>query len=661
MKKLSGSSKDLLSENIDNLKQLFPEAFTEDKIDFEALQELLGNYIERGNERYAFTWAGKQNARREAQKTSTGTLRPCPQESVNFDTTENIYIEGDNLEVLKLLQKSYHNKIKMIYIDPPYNTGKDFVYKDNYHDNLQNYKEITGQVDSEGNRLSTNSEASGRFHSNWLNMMYPRLKLARNLLKDDGVIFISIDDKEMNNLRKICDDVFGEDNYIECITWNKRIPKNDKGIGNIHEYILIYRKNKHKELKFTVLKDGLEEVYKLLNKLRKEKCPINIAEKKIQQLYNSKGYDRGITLYNSLDSNYKLWGKINMSWPNANTFGPRYEILHPKTKNAVKIPERGWRWKIETFNNQVDFNNCEELHDGSFKCGKIWFGKDETTQTSSITYLEDVERFLLRSVISLKSDGGIIVEQIFNNKNIMSYPKPVSLLKLLIDSITKDDDIIFDFFSGSATTAHAVLDLNKEDGGNRKFIMIQLPEPTDEKSEAYKAGYKTIAEIGKERIRRVINNIKKEEDGQIDFGGNSLDLGFKVLKLDSSNIKAWDTQTENLEEDLLSAVNNIKEDRSEHDILYEILIKYGFNLALPIQEVIIAGNRVFNVDGGKLICCLSDNISLETVEGIGKLKEELNPETCKVVFMDKGFKDDVVKTNAMHILMKSGIEEVRSI
>jgi len=344
-------------------------------------------------------------------------------------------------------------------------------------------------------------------------MMYPRLFLAKNLLRDDGVIFIHIDDNEVHNLRLMMNEIFGEENFIECITWNKRVPKNDKGIGNIHEYILIYVKNNSLNHEFLMKKNGLEDIDDLVQKLKKKKVPLTEAEKEIQKLYNKKGYDRGITLYNSLDKDFRLWGKINMSWPNANTFGPRYEVKHPKTGKAVKIPDRGWRWKEDTFNDASgiingNFKSIVELHDGSFMCGKIWFDKDENTQPSSINYLDEVDSLLLRSILSLKSDGGIEVEKLFEGKSIFSYPKPTSLDSLLIKSLASNDNgIILDFFGGSGTTAQAVLELNKEDGGNRKFILVQLPEKCDENSEAYKAGYKTIADIAKERIRRVIKNL----------------------------------------------------------------------------------------------------------------------------------------------------------
>jgi adenine-specific DNA-methyltransferase len=659
-------SPDFVKENIELLKSLFPTIVKEGKIDLEELQALLGDEVESDEEYYRFTWAGKSLSRKEANKPSTATLRPNKADSKDWDTTQNIFIEGDNLEVLKLLQKSYTGKIKIMYFDPPYNTGKDFVYKDNYTDNLNNYLSITGQLDDEGKRTSTNTESDGRFHSNWLNMMYPRLKLARNLMTEDGAIFIS-SDNEITNLRKLCDEVFGEDNFIECISWNKRIPKNDKGIGNIHEYILLYVKNATINHEFFMRKDGLEDISDLLEKLKKQKTPINEAEFEIKKLYKKKGYDRGITLYNSITDEYKLWGKINMSWPNADTFGPRYEVLHPITKEPVKIPNRGWRWKEETFNDAArlingEYTEIKKLHDGTYMCGRIWFDSGVTTQPSSITFLDEVNDFLLRSILSLKSDGGIEVEELFEGKSFFSYPKPTSLIKILLDSVKLEGKaIILDIFAGSGTTADAVMQLNAEDRGTRKFICIQLPEPTEEKSEAFKAGFNNLAEITKARIQKAGEKIKSKQTNDLFSGDNkALDFGFKAFKLDSSNINAWDGNPENLQANLFNAGRNIKENRTEDDVLFEILLKNGLDLAQPIDKKAFAGKNVFNIGLGTLFICLADGVTTEVAEGIGKWKLELEPATCKVIFKDNGF-TDVEKTNSMQILKRYGIEEVNTI
>jgi len=657
----NGESKDIVADNIEQLKLLFPEVIADGKLVIDALQALLGEYIEVNGERYNFTWHGKSNAKRIAQTPSTGTLLPCKEESINWDTTQNLFIEGDNLEVLKLLQKSYHKKIKMIYIDPPYNTGKEFIYPDNYQDNLDTYLEYTGQKDSEGRKFGTKAETSGRYHTNWLNMMYPRLRLARNLLQDDGALFISIDENEMTNLKAVCDEIFGSENFIECIVWNKRIPKNDKGIGNIHEYILLYVKDASIKPEFTMRKDGLDEIYELLERLKKKAVELPVAEKEIKKLYKKNGYDRGITLYNSLDEKYRLWGKINMSWPNANTFGPTYEVLHPKTNQPVKIPDRGWRWKEDTFNDAAgrvngQYSEVKELHDGSYMCGKIWFASDEKTQPSSVTYLDEVNTFLLRSILSTKSDGGVEVEKLFEGKSFFSYPKPTSLIKTLFSSMSsKNGDIYLDFFAGSATTGDAVMRLNAEDDIERKFIMVQLPEKVAGDSEAKKAGYSNLSELAQKRLELSIDKIQEENPSYVG------DLGFKVFKLASSNIKQWDADFEQLEDDLYRSVNNIKEERSSDDVLFELLLKYGIDLTIPVENHMIGGKTIYSIGLGALLVCLDDDITLDVVEGIGKLKDELQPETVHVVLKDAGLKDDVVKTNAIQLLKRYDINDVKTL
>lgn len=644
-------SLDIKQQNIEQLKQLFPDVFSENKIDFEALKAVLGEEVDDSEERYNFTWNGKTKARQIAQTPSTGTLRPCKEESVNWDTTENLFIEGDNLEVLKLLQKSYHKQVKMIYIDPPYNTGKDFVYKDNFKDNIKNYLEQTGQVDSDGNKLSTNSDTSGRYHSDWLSMMFPRLKLARNLLHDDGVIFISIDEVELNNLTKLCNEVFGEDNFVECICWNKRIPKNDGEIGNIHEYILIYRKSRFSEIKFTQKKDGIDDIIDLLHKSKQALKPINLVQKELRELYKVNSYDRGITLYNNVSSDYRVWGKINVSWPNANTIGPDYDVLHPTLGVPVAMPDRGWRWKKETFDSLIDYQNTVELPDGSYMCGQIWFDSKPTTQPSLVKYLDEVDSILLKSVLSFKSDGGMEVERIFGEKNVFSYPKPTSLINLLVNSIPmKDGDIVMDFFAGSGTTAHSVLNINQELDKNLRFICVQLPEALDKNTIGKKKfDCDNLAELSLLRIKKVA------EDSKLNA------LGIKKFKLDETNIRPWDADFDNLEQVLQQATESIKADRSSEDVLYEIFLKYGYDLATPVETEVVYGKTVFVVGAGALIVCLDDEITGETVEGIAKLKEDLDPETTQVVFKDAGFADSNVKTNAIQILKQAGIDDVKSI
>lgn len=661
MDKLKMQTVNKADENFKKLAAMFPNAVTETidengevvrAIDKDVLvQEISCQVVDGNEERYQFTWPDKKKSVLLANAPINKTLRPCREESVDFDNTENLYIEGDNLEVLKLLQETYLGKIKMIYIDPPYNTGNDFVYTDDFLQSTEEYLENSGQFDDEGNRLVKNLDSNGRFHTDWLNMIYPRLKLSKDLLADDGVIFISADDNEIENLKKMCDEIFSRSCFVDCITWNKRVPKNDnKGIGNIHEYILVYNKSSLSSRQFTMLKDGLQEIYDLLETLKKRKTPIEEAEKELRNLYSKKGYDRGITLYNNLDDNYEPWGKINMSWPNAETFGPRYDVIHPATNKPTKVPDRGWRWNETTFSSQLDYSNVKKRFDGSYVCGNIWFASDENTQPSSIKYLKDVSRMLLRSIISLKSDGGIEVEKIFDGKSFFSYPKPVSLLRLLLNSIEEKEDYILDFFSGSATTAHAVMKLNAEDNGKRKFIMVQLPEVTDEKSEAYKAGYKNICEIGKERIRRAAKKIA-EENPEAKFDG-----GFRVLKCDTSNMKNVYYNPTEYEPSLFTSLeDNIKEDRSSEDLLFQVMLDLGVLLSSKIEETTIAGKIVFNVENNYLIACFDGNVTEEVITEIAKQKPYY------FVMRDSSMANDSVATNFEQIFAAYSPETVRKV
>ncbi|MED4990635.1 site-specific DNA-methyltransferase [Parageobacillus toebii] len=604
MEKLDGKSMDIVKANIEALKQLFPEVVTEGKIDFEKLKLILGEEIETRNEKYEFTWHGKTQAMKLAQTPSTGTLRPDKASSKNWDTTENLYIEGDNLEVLKLLQKSYFGKIKMIYIDPPYNTGKDFVYKDDFRDNIKNYKEITKQT------TKANTETSGRYHTDWLNMMYPRLKLARNLLKDDGVIFISIDEIEVANLRKLCDEVFGEYNFVGEFVWRKRTGSNDsKNLVTIdHEYVLCYSKENFKSL--------------------------NGVEKDFKNYKNPDNDPRGPWVAGDLTCNKTAAERPNLYYP----------ITDPATGITYECnPNRVWAYEKSRMQKYI-----EE--------GKIIFPKNGQGTPMYKRYKSEVK--------STKKPFSSIIETQINalatkelreilGGQYFDFPKSVDLISQLISQGCEQNDIILDFFSGSATTAHAVMQLNAEDGGNRKFIMVQLPEPIDEKSEAYKAGYKNICDIGKERIRRAGEKIVQET------GKTDLDIGFKVFKLDSSNVKTWDPDFDNLEQTLFDLQDNIKEDRTKEDLLYEILLKIGLPLTTPIEEIDYNGKTIYNVAYGSVLVCLEDDIDLDIVQEMLKYQSEHMPP--KVIFKESGFISDAVKTNAIQTLKKHGITDVRSV
>lgn len=610
-------SLDITDANIEQLKQLFPDVFSEGKVDFDALKAVLGEVVDDSDERYNFTWNGKNRARQIAQTPSTGTLRPCKEDSVNWDSTENLFIEGDNLEVLKLLQKSYHKKVKMIYIDPPYNTGKDFVYKDNFHNTINNYLEQTGQVSVDGKKKSTNSETSGRFHTDWLNMIYPRIKLARNLLKDDGVILISMDDGEVTNLKKVCDEIFGEDNFISDIIWQKKYgAANDaKYLSDLHDHILLYAKNK--------------ELW------RPNLFP---RPKELNDKYSNPDNDpRGV--WYSTNLSVKTYSKKN-----------DYIITSPNGLEFSPPASRCWGVSKEKF---------EEL----LADDRIWFGKDGNARPYLKKFLTEVQDGVVPTTIWTHHDAGHnigakseIRDLFHDTTGLFDTPKPTKLIRRMItmcENKEAKDEIFLDFFAGSGSTAHAVMLQNEEDNGERKFIAIQLPEPTNEKSEAYKAGYKSITDMTKERIRRSIDKLESS---------NSNRVGVKVLKLAETNIRRWDADFDDLAPALQLAAKSIKLDRQAEDVLYEILLKYGIELTTLIEEEDIEGKQVFVVGAGALIVCLDDGITEAVVEGIAALIDELEPESTQVVFKDEGFaNDDNVKTNAVQILKQHGVEDVKSI
>ena len=581
--------------------------------------------LEDSKERYSLTWNGKARARQIAQEVSTGTLRPAKEESKNWDNTENIYIEGDNLEVLKLLQKSYHGKIKMIYIDPPYNTGKDFVYKDNFKANIENYKKVTGQVSEEGTKLTTNTDTDGRYHSNWLNMMYPRLKLARNLLTDDGVIFISIDDNEQANLKKLCDEIFGEENFRNVIQTRRRVKSLNSQFAEIGlyslnvglEYILVYSKSKSF----------------LMNAIREEK-----------EKFSEKG-------------------RWDVFWSNADRPTMRYEILG-------FTPNEG-QWRTSKEKAEIAIENYKIYQQNFSKEMSIEEYYKKTGIKNFIRRIENgigknggVQHWIAPSESKLRTTNWSNLEVSQISKEIeLPFENPknkILIIELLKLVKYKKSDIILDFFSGSATTAHSVMQLNAEDGGTRKYIMVQLPELCDESSEVYKAGYKNICEIGKERIRRAGEKIKLDESLPLE-NREKLDVGFKVFKLDSSNIKEWDTDTENLQQSLLDSIENIKRDRNTLDVLYEILLKYGLDLNIPIEE----NKDFYSIGGGSLLVSLNKEINNEVINSIceeyKKLQEIDKEFKTTVILRDNSFKDDEVKTNAIKKLEQFGISEIRSI
>lgn len=632
---LDGLSMNLEQANMDKLKSVFPECFSEGKLDIDKLLSLCGEYIDNDFEKYKFEWKGKAECLRLAQKRSTGTLRPCPEESVNWDTTKNLYIEGDNLEVLKLLQTAYYRKVKMIYIDPPYNTGNDFVYEDDFADPLARYKEVTQQT------TKSNPETMGRFHTNWLNMMYPRLRLAANLLRDDGVIFISIDDNEVTNLRKICDEVFGEENfYTQIIVQSNKRGQTYKQISKTHEYILVYTKNL--DVEFNELeKNSDNNDLNLEDKIGK----FNIRE--IRNRNPKFGKHNRPNLFFPIYVNPKIVDNNGFCPISIEKNSDFYLEVYPFNSTGQ---ESCWRWSRK----KIDENNCKDTMasnvvakikaDGNYNI----YEKYRKSTYKPKTIWDDVSVITEKGTVEL---GELKLAAFFD------FPKPLELIKRVIQIGMNNDDIILDFFSGSATTAHAVMQLNAEDGGNRQFIMVQLPEVCDEKSEAYKAGYKNICEIGKERIRRAGKKILEENNQMTLEDKEQLDIGFKVFKLDSSNLKTWDNtpvtaeQMDLLYERMNNMIHRVKSDRSDLDMVCEIMLKLGVPLTYSITAIEINGKTAYSIgDDCLLLICLAEDVQPEDVEQMA----EYAP--AKLIISRESFVDDTAMANAHYILKDHGVE-----
>lgn len=611
MKNLTGESMNITEKNLKAMQQLFPEAFEEGKIDFDVLRQLLGDFVDDEQERYSFKWNGKGKALRLSQTPSMGTLRPCKEESKDWDNTENLYIEGDNLEVLKLLQKSYYGKVKMIYIDPPYNTGGDFVYKDNFHDNIQNYKEVTGQVDGDGNKIDTNMESNGRFHTDWLNMMYPRLRIARNLLSNDGVMFISIDYNENYNLREICDSIFGDNGFVGEIYWESKT----KSQNTITSY----------------------------NKLQPKAEMILVYSKQGKRRFNL--ISRGEKEYNLIDENGEYREHI-LEVMNANGVRGRETMIFDISDGVATVSlEEGKQWQL----GQDQVSMYKNRGDLFIRDNKVVIKMRPNDERNELT--DPFWGFFSKELGTAESAKKELTSII--GKHGFETVKPVDIIKRLVYHGTEKEDVILDFFSGSGTLGNAVIQLNAEDGGHRKFIMVQLPEPTKKDSEAYKAGYKNICEIGKERIRRAGNKIKAEAGDM----AADLDIGFKVFKLDSSNLQKWNPQPDDLVMTLQQATDNFLPDRTEQDVLYEIMLKMGIDLTCQIEEEQAAGEMVYIIGGGALMICLGQNITTEVAEAIVKLHQEYESELWQVVFRDTGFASDRDKTNIKEILKSAGLAE----
>ncbi|HIU63619.1 MAG TPA: site-specific DNA-methyltransferase, partial [Candidatus Avacidaminococcus intestinavium] len=653
MNKLKMHSPNKVDENIEKIGKLFPNCLTECKnesgeveyaIDFDMLrQELSSVVVEGREERYQFTWPDKKNAILLANSPIAKTLRPIRSESMDFDNTENLYIEGDNLDVLKLLQETYLGKVKMIYIDPPYNTGKDsFVYNDDFGMNQCDFAEASGQYDDEGNilfDLRVNNESNGKFHSDWLNMIYPRLKLAKDLLCNDGVILINMDENEITNLQKICQEVFGEQNDLGTIIWDKRNPKGDaQGISYQHEYILVFAKSKYEFLS--------------TNKIQRPKKNASAIIKKANQLYSrlsaaytldeinkefsswmrdQKDFSGGEKAYNKIDENGDVFRPVSMAWPNKKKAPDDYFIplVHPITNKPCPVPERGWRNPSSTMQKML----AE---------GKIIFGNDETTIPNSKYLLKEN---MYENISSLIYYGGSDTAFLDEIGVPFDTPKVADICKEHILSFTSNDDIVLDFFSGSATVAHGVMLANTEDGGKRKFIMVQLAEKCDEQSPLGMKGFSTICEAGKERIRQSAKGIDAQAD-----------TGFRVLKCDSTNMKDVYYNPADYHPDLFTSLtNNIKEDRTPEDLLFQVMLDLGVLLSSKIEESTIAGKKVFNVADGFLIACFDENVTEETIKEIAQNKPYY------FVMRDSSMASDSVATNFEQIFATYSPDTVRKV
>ncbi len=655
-------SADIVSANIDALKGLFPDAFTEGRVDFEVLKLLLGGAVEEREEKYGLNWHGKRRARQIALTPSTGTLLPCPEESVDWDTTQNLMIEGDNLEVLKLLQKSYAGKVKLIYIDPPYNTGNDFVYRDDFKDGIAQYLKITGQIDGSGTKISSNSESSGRFHADWLSMIYPRLKLAQKLLKRDGAIFVSCDETEQIRLRLVMDEVFGQENFVADLVWAAG-RKNDARLVSIsHEYIVCYARDAgylaDGKIEWRQRKKGLEDIYAEHNRLRK------IHGEKYEAITEGmKDWFRGLPdshpskahkHYSHADRR-GLYFPDNISWPGGG--GPKYEVLHPKTKKPVSVPSRGW---VTSDPEKMQKWIADDL---------VHFGEDETYVPCIKSYLKDRESQTPYSVFYQDGRAASKRLRLLMGGDCFDFPKDELVVQEIVEMMTSEKDIIVDFFAGSGTTAHAVMAQNSADQGARQFILVQLPEPldADRKEQAYAARFcddigksRNIAELTKERLRRAADFVKNQNPI---FAG---DTGFRVFKLAPSNIRAWEPDATDLDNSLLKNAEHLVQGRTEQDVLYELLLKLGLDLCVPIEAKTIAGKSVHAIGGGALIVCLADGLTKDVVEplaaGIVAWRAALAPALdTRVVFKDSGFADDIAKTNMAAILSQAGIADIRSL
>ena len=661
---MNGDSLSISEQRKKELKQLFPGVFTEttndegnvvETVDFERLKAEIGEFsdiYDNRRERYGMDWPGKRDCMRLIQSPNLATLKPCREESVDFDTTENLFIEGDNLEVLKLLQKSYYGQVKMIYIDPPYNTGKEFIYPDNFSESLDTYLKYAGLKDNEGKKFSTNSASEGRFHTKWLNMMYPRLYLARNLLREDGVIFISIDDNEVENLRRMCDEIFGEENQIACLVWEKGRKNDARRFSVGHEYILVYARSASYVEEYNhpwrEPKEGIEEIIKKYEELRStelddfEKISAGLIGfyANLPKEHPSKKYSRSRFV-----DKRGIWRDNNISWPGGG--GPKYDLIHPKTGLPCQVPEDGWRFIEPTMKQKIID-------------GYIHFRKDHLLPPilKSYLYIDPKSNYILESDEvggKLQVMGSVfyrhsqpandVLKDLFGEK-VFENPKDHEVLSKLVKYISTSNDLILDFFSGSSSLPHAVLNCNKLDKHRRKFIAVQIPEPIDPCSIAGKYGFGTISELSRERIRRAGSQIREKQPNQLNLEGDNLDLGFKVLKLNQSNFKQWQAPLKDIADDELLQqmelnVDHIDPNASQEDLLYELLIKAGIMPTKKIEKIELAGQRLFSVDE-ELLVHLEGDIDKALIDAV------LVKAPQKFICLDKAFHgNDQLKANAV--------------
>lgn len=696
-------SANILADNLAQLRALFPDLVTEGAnglaINVDVLKSLVGDQtVTDADEKYGLNWHGKKKARQIALTPSTGTLRPCPEESVDWETTQNLMIEGDNLEVLKLLQKSYGRdggQVRVIYIDPPYNTGKDFVYTDNFQNNIENYQQLMGWRDLNGERVSSlvsrkNTEASGRFHTDWLNMIYPRLRLARTLLTSDGVILVSIDEHEITNLRSVMDEVFGEENFLSSLTWEKGRKNDAKFFSNGHEYVLVYAKSqsylREKKTLWREEKPGARDIWEKYLELRSAhgnqdkliEADLQAWYSELPKAHPAKKWSR----YKRVDQNGP-WRDRDISWPGGG--GPRYDVPHPVTKLPCAVPESGWRYSTpEEMQRQISLGLVEFREDHteppfrkahirpiSQEVDSVDVDADDSDESEDADDEEEFATqvrgsyFYKQSQVSVKYLRTLFGKKVFNN------PKDLEEIAKLVRYTTSDDPraVVLDFFAGSGTTGEAVMRLNSQDNGTRRYILVQLPEPLDPKDKQQKVAAKycedigkplNIAELTKERLRKAGGAIKSEKP---DWSGDS---GFRVFKLDTSNIRPWNPSVGDLKTSLFDHLEHLEPGRSSDDILYEILLKLGLDLCVPIEKREIAGKEVNSVVAGVLMTCLDESIKAAEVEAlalgmIAWREEQGTVGDTTAVFRDSAFENDVAKSNLAAILEQHGIKQVRSL